>query len=64
MNGQINQVNGQAVDADIPYGSPVAGRPGLVNSPYSRTGGFIDVSGYQSGSKIVDPYTGRLIRVP
>ena len=51
-------------DSGIPFGTPVHGRPGFVTSPFSKSGGFIDVGGYPSGTKLLDPYTGRTFLVP
>src|SRR5438874_3365236 len=32
--------------SDLSYGTPVAGKPGLVTSPYSPNSGYIDVRGF------------------
>lgn len=49
---------------DLPYGIPVAGRKGVVTSPYLPDGDYIDVSAFASGSAVKDPFTGKLFRVP
>jgi len=51
--------------AGLPYGIPVAGRKGMVTSPYTpEEGKYIDVTGFASGSVAKDPYTERLFLVP
>ena len=47
----------------VPYGTPVPGRPGLVESPYSP-GKYISVEGFPPGTEVIDPYTSRIFRVP
>jgi len=49
---------------DMPYGIPVPGRKGMVISPYSPEGNYIDVSNFAPGSAVKDPYTGKIFRVP
>ena len=49
---------------DMPYGIPVPGRKGMVISPYSPEGNYIDVSAFAPGSAVKDPYTGKIFRVP
>ena len=48
----------------FPYGKPVPGKPGYVYSPFDRNGGYVDVTGYSPGSKVKDPYTGKIFLVP
>ncbi len=48
---------------DLPYGKPVAGKPHLVESPYSP-GKYIDVEGFAPGTEVKDPYTGKIFLVP
>ena len=48
----------------LPFGKPVPGKPGYVTSPYSPDAGYIDVTGFESGSKARDPYTNKIFRVP
>jgi hypothetical protein len=49
---------------DMPYGIPVPGQKGMVTSPYSPEGNYIDVSAFAPGSAVRDPYTGKIFRVP
>ena len=49
---------------DLPYGKPVPGKPGYVFSPYDKSGGYVDVTGYAPGQKVKDPYTGKIFLVP
>jgi hypothetical protein len=50
--------------ADMPYGIPVPGHKGMVTSPYSPEGNYIDVSAFAPGSAVRDPYTGKIFLVP
>jgi hypothetical protein len=49
---------------DMPYGIPVPGHKGMVTSPYSPEGNYIDVSAFAAGSAVRDPYTGKIFLVP
>jgi hypothetical protein len=49
---------------DMPYGIPVPGHKGMVTSPYSPEGNYIDVSAFASGSAVKDPVTGKIFLVP
>jgi len=49
---------------DMPYGIPVPGRKGMVTSPYSPEGNYIDVSAFAAGSPVRDPFTGKIFLVP
>ncbi len=49
---------------EIPYGLPIAGRPGFVNSPFAAKHQLVDVTGLPSGMEVKCPYTGKLFRVP
>ena len=45
----------------------VPGKPGFVTSPYPffhSPLGYIDVRGFPPGTRIKDPYSGRIIIVP
>ena len=48
----------------FPVAKPVPGKPGYVFSPYDPNGGYVDVTGYQSGSKVKDPYSQKIFLVP
>jgi hypothetical protein len=50
-------------DANIPYASPVPGKPGYVISPYSNQG-FVNVEGLAPNSLARCPYTKKIFRVP
>ena len=52
-----------APSEEIPYATPVPGQPGKVYSPF-HNGGYVEVSGMQSGSKARCPYTKKIFRVP
>jgi hypothetical protein len=47
-----------------PTAKGVPGKPGYVFSPYDPSGGYVDVNGYPSGSKVKDPYSGKIFLVP
>lgn len=49
---------------ELPYGSPISGRPGFVNSPYAAKHQLVDVTGLPVGMEVKCPYTGKLFRVP
>ena len=49
---------------DIPYGSPIVGRPGYVNSPHAASNQLVDVTGLPVGMEVKCPYTGKVFRVP
>ena len=48
----------------FPVAKPVPGKPGYVFSPYDPNGGYVDITGYQSGSKVKDPYSQKIFLVP
>jgi hypothetical protein len=57
----------QSVDSPsppYPTAKIVPGKPGYVFSPYDTNGGYVDVTGYTSGSKVKDPYSGKIFLVP
>jgi hypothetical protein len=54
----------EKANGDLPYGIPVPGYKGMVTSPYSPEGNYIDVSAFASGSAVKDPYTGKTFLVP
>jgi len=59
-----SQRSSTAQGPKIPYAKPVPGKPGYVYSPFDPNGGYVDVTGYASGSKAKDPYTGKIFIVP
>ena len=50
--------------ADLPYGTPVPGKPGLVTSPFAPDAGYVQVLGFQPGTPVEDPYTGKIFLTP
>jgi hypothetical protein len=48
----------------LPTAKPVPGKPGYVFSPFDPSGGYVDVTGYASGQKVKDPYSGKIFLVP
>jgi hypothetical protein len=48
----------------FPTAKPVPGKPGYVFSPFDPSGGYVDVTGYTSGQKVKDPYSGKIFLVP
>jgi hypothetical protein len=49
---------------DSPYAIPVPNKPGFVTSPYSPKSGYVDIRGFPSGTKVKDPYTGKVFITP
>ena len=49
---------------DMPYGIPVPGHKGMVTSPFSPEGNYIDVSAFAPGSAVRDPLTRKIFLVP
>jgi hypothetical protein len=54
----------KAETQEIPFGNPITGRPGFVNSPYAAKHQLVDVTGLPVGMEVKCPYTGKLFRVP
>ncbi len=48
----------------FPTAKSVPGKPGYVFSPFDPNGGYVDVNGFPSGSKVKDPYSGKIFLVP
>ena len=48
----------------LAYGKPVPGKTGLVTSPYSPDGGYIDVRGFAPGTPVKDPYSEKIFLTP
>ena len=53
-----------STQAQYPTAKPVPGKPGYVFSPFDASGGYVDVTGYTSGQKVKDPYSGKIFLVP
>jgi hypothetical protein len=62
--GATPQSSSTTSSAQFPVAKPVPGKPGYVFSPYDPNGGYVDVSGYPSGSKVKDPYSQKIFLVP
>jgi hypothetical protein len=56
--------NVTAPPTEYPTAKVVPGKPGYVFSPYDPNGGYVDVNGFPSGSKVKDPYSGKVFLVP
>ena len=50
--------------ANLPYGTPVQGKPGLVTSPFAPDAGYVQVIGFPPGTPVEDPYTGEIFLTP
>lgn len=55
---------GNEQKADIPYGTPVPGKPGFVTSPFAPDAGYVQVLGFPPGTPVEDPYTGKIFLTP
>ena len=49
---------------EMPYGTPVPGKPGFVTSPHSPYAGYVDVRGFPPGTEVKCPYSGKIFLVP
>src|SRR5436190_23402048 len=49
---------------ELPYGTPVPGKPGLITSPFALDSGYVDVTGFPPGTAVEDPYTGKIFLTP
>jgi len=56
--------SGSDEKADLPYGTPVPGKPGFVTSPFSPDAGYVQVLGFPPGTPVEDPYTGKIFLTP
>jgi hypothetical protein len=56
--------SGSDQKADLPYGTPVAGKPGFVTSPFAPDAGYVQVLGFLPGTPVEDPYTGKIFLTP
>lgn len=63
-NPGVNTTAGKAAQDSLPYGIPIPGRPGMVNSPFAQKQQLVDVTGMAVGEAVKDPYSGKLFRVP
>jgi cytoskeletal protein RodZ len=53
-----------SAQSQLPTAKPVPGKQGYVFSPFDPSGGYVDVTGYTSGQKVKDPYSGKIFLVP
>ena len=65
-NPQTTQLPPNAIPPvkELPIGTPVAGKPGFVTSPYKPTAGYVDVRGFTPGEQVKCPYSGKIFLVP
>jgi hypothetical protein len=56
--------SGSDQKADLPYGTPVPGKPGFVTSPFAPDAGYVQVLGFPAGTVVEDPYTGKIFLTP
>jgi hypothetical protein len=56
--------SGNDQKADLPYATPVAGKPGFVTSPFAPDAGYVQVLGFPPGTPVEDPYTGKIFLTP
>ena len=51
-------------NTNLPYGTRVPGKEWLVTSPFAPDSGYVDVTGFQPGTAVEDPYTGKIFLTP
>jgi len=56
--------SGAPTERNLPYGTPVAGKPGFVTSPHAPYAGYVDVRGFPPNTEVKDPYSGKIFLVP
>lgn len=49
---------------NLPYGTPVEGKPGFVTSPYAPQNGYVDLRGFSPNTEVKDPYSGKIFLAP
>ena len=52
------------VASGLPVGERVAGKPNYVYSPFAAANQVVDVEGYEPGTKVKCPYSGKIFEVP
>ena len=53
-----------AAAEDLPYGTPVPGKPGFATSPHAPFAGYVDLRGFPAGTEVKCPYTSKPFLVP
>jgi len=53
-----------AAQENFPTAKAVPGKSGYVFSPFDTEGRYVDVSGFAPGTKVKDPWTDKIFRVP
>ncbi len=52
------------VPGGLPYGTPVSGKPGFAISPHAPEAGYVDLRGFDPGTEVKCPYSGKMFLVP